>query len=58
MAAQYARKGFPRPLWASPTKISTSETRSGRSLRISPRREALPDARATIPSSMFSQSRT
>ncbi len=41
-----------------PAKISTSDTRSGRSLMISPRFDAFPAATATMPSNMFSQSRS
>ena len=57
IAAQYPRNGLAHPLCASPTKIKISLTRSGNSLTISPRREAFPDASATIPSSMLNQSR-
>ena len=57
IAAQYPAVGEQSPLWATPAKMSTSERRSGSSLKISPRRLALPEARATMPSSMLSQSR-
>jgi hypothetical protein len=57
MAAQYPMNGFINPLCATPTKMITSEIRSGRSFRISPRRLAFPAATATIPSSMLNQSR-
>src|SRR3990172_12755759 len=50
IADQYPLYGEFNPLCATPTKITTSETLSGRSFRISPRGLAFPEASATIPS--------